>query len=180
MKRISKSSRRLLLLNKMAKGARVRSKLMNANSASAANLHSEAVLRLAEVTNEVLREKGATSPDSLKEFEKGYSGVLLGEELRRLRVAAGLTQVQVANSLALTQARISQIERGSGSGDEHLSIGLAFKFAKACGFSMGFNFSGVRIAKVKAKSGYDVIKTIKPRRGKELTEAQLRKLEQQQ
>ncbi len=52
----------------------------------------------------------------------------IGEQLRSLRQAAGLTQVELAQRLDASQASISQTERGVGT-----TSGLIVRWVEACG-----------------------------------------------
>jgi len=62
----------------------------------------------------------------------------LSSALRLMRGAAGLTQAELAERLALTQGRISQIE--SGLPDHAPSLEMVARFAVACGFTPTVNF----------------------------------------
>jgi transcriptional regulator with XRE-family HTH domain len=55
---------------------------------------------------------------------------MVGEELRRLRKAAGLTQVQLAAAAGVTQAFIAMLERGART---TLPADKLFKIAAALG-----------------------------------------------
>lgn len=105
------------------------------------SLQGKAIETLVTWTDEIRREKGEVSPDSRRDFHQRYSAVVLGDKLRQLRMSAGLTQRNVANRLSLSQARISQIEKGYGEGDASLSLGQAFSFAEACGYNLQLRFS---------------------------------------
>jgi transcriptional regulator with XRE-family HTH domain len=62
----------------------------------------------------------------------------LCSSLKRMRVAAGLTQAQLAQKLGVSQGRISQIE--SGLPDHAPSIEMIGRFAHACGLTAIVSF----------------------------------------
>jgi len=60
-------------------------------------------------------EPGWDAPDRIAERERSRAGMRAeqrGYQLAQLRKNAGLTQVQVAAMMGVTQARVSQIEHG--------------------------------------------------------------------
>jgi DNA-binding XRE family transcriptional regulator len=54
--------------------------------------------------------KNRMDSERLQRVEAGAWSILLESELTRLRESRGITQAELASSLALSQARISQIE----------------------------------------------------------------------
>lgn len=95
----------------------------------------DAIETLIEWTSETLRAQG--KPDtSRQDFESWFSAILLGEELRKMRVEAHLTQGQVAAEMGYSQARISQMENGSEDGEHGLTLSQALRYARACGYEL--------------------------------------------
>lgn len=56
----------------------------------------------------------------------------LGDQLREIRVAAGLTQAQLATTLGVTAVQVSRIETGSRS----TSIDILHRWHRACGYEL--------------------------------------------
>jgi transcriptional regulator with XRE-family HTH domain len=100
-------------------------------------LKGDAIETLIAWTGETLRAQG--KPDtSRQEFESWFSAILLGEELRKMRIEADLTQGQVAAEMGYSQARISQMENGSEDGERGLTLSQALRYARACGYELEF------------------------------------------
>ena len=69
-------------------------------------------------------------------FFRGFATIgHFGQELRRLRIAAGLTQAELAERAGVSRRWISRAERGHGGGE----IGNLMKVVRALGLEMRFD-----------------------------------------
>ncbi|WP_424137716.1 helix-turn-helix transcriptional regulator [Roseomonas chloroacetimidivorans] len=71
------------------------------------------------------------TPGARAAYEEAAAALEAGRLVRELRQAAGLTQVQLADRLNVSQARVSAIEKGEGR--DGPSYGLLKRIAAACG-----------------------------------------------
>ncbi|HTQ12271.1 MAG TPA: helix-turn-helix transcriptional regulator [Rhizomicrobium sp.] len=79
---------------------------------------------------EVKLEDLLTTPSARRAFDDANAALEAGDAVRSLRRAAGLTQMQLAEALDVTQARISAIENGEGR--DGPSYALLKRIAAAC------------------------------------------------
>ncbi len=86
--------------------------------------------------------------------EKTRVAARLGELAYRMRVAAGMTQAQVAAAAGTTQSAISRLEGGNGGRTP--SMTLIDRIASACGHSMTIGASPVRKSSARKKNTVEV------------------------
>ncbi|THV42286.1 helix-turn-helix domain-containing protein [Glycomyces buryatensis] len=83
-------------------------------------------VRWSDIRSEAIERAGGAAA-----FEEGKRRILAeaqGFRLAELRRARGLTQLQIADRMGVTKGRVSQIEKGSISGQETLA-----RYAEALG-----------------------------------------------
>ena len=86
-----------------------------------------------------LKEKALKNPEVKKEYNKLSYEFELINELISMRQSSGLTQEQIANKMGTSKSNISRLEKLGC----HPKISTIEKYARACGFKIGFNFKHI-------------------------------------
>ena len=113
------------------------------------------------LSHKTLKTRALSRPEVRAEYDRLKEEFAVLDQFLRARVAAGLTQAQVAERIGTTQSAIARLE--SGAGRRQPSLDTLRKYAQALGCRIELRLVKEPVRRNSGRSARDRVKATLPR-----------------